>query len=1256
MGAHVRAGPGAPGGRGALPGDGRPGAGADLGGRRRSGRRIFLNAGWQEFTGSGGAEDLEQRAGAAALHPDDEERYLRRGRGRRPRRTVPWEVEYRLRRADGAYHWLLERAAPLGGGTEHARLRGQLHRHQRPLPGEPAAEPARRGQRHARPGRRHRRPARHARPACSSAPRLADACDVRRVGRRRRACTGPRWPPWTPRPRRSSRPCPRRRGTAREALETGRTVVRARPTGRRRSSARATPIPRSCAAGWTRTPSSRCRWSCAGGSSPCSGSAAGPETPAFNADDRALVEEIAGRAALVVDNALLLADERATAQRLTLLQQATAALSAATTPTSVGADRRRGTSPQLLGRTAPSACTRSTRPSASLTLLGRGRRSARRRPGSTIPLTTVRPLTVGRPRAPAPVVRGPRRWSARIPTAIRTWSRTCGRAQLRRGGPPPRRRRCGDRRDRHRLRAPRGGSPRPNGPPSLALAEQCAQALDRARLYRAEQRIAETLQRSLLPQGCPQLARLALAARYLPGAAGTAGRRRLVRRRGARRPPRGDRRRRRRRPGPGRRGRHGAAAQRAVHRAAGRQQPGARRSSCWTASRPRLPGATASTAACLVARLGPRAPSAGPAPGTRRRCSSRRAGSSTSTAPVRHGAGRAGPPPVHRGHRRACSPARSLVLYTDGLVERRERAASTWAWTGWPTRSGGTATGPRRTWPPCCCREILADTDQPDDVALIAARLMPAPLDGRLPADPARLAPRAPRRRGLGATPRRCPRTRSRTSSWPWARRWPTPSSTPTATSRRASAPSRWRGARRRRRRAGRGLRHLASGAGRPRLPRPGPDADPAAGRGRHVEPSPAAARPSASASRPRPAGRGRTPAEPGRGRRRRAAPGSSGGRRAAAGRRARPRLGRGLARAARRAGRRLGDRSTCGVSYLASAGSGCLLEAGERARSAGGHCGCCRPGRIRAARPGAGGLEAIVGESRRGAARPVLGQVTATARPPAEVLLGTAAVAALLVLSPTLWRPTRHVVTIAHEGAHGLVALAAGRRLSGIRLHSDTSGLDRLRRAPHRAWAWCSPAPPGYTGPALFGLGRRRAARRRARRRPAVGAARCCWRCCWCRSATGTACGRCWSPAPWCSAPPGGCRPRARRPSPRWPPGSCCWPRRARSLELQTSRRRRRAPDSDADQLAGLTPLPRACSGSASSCWSTSARCCSAATGCLRLSSAQRLRRRGSQPTGWVTGSTCGAGGMSSTRSVWSTVTCRPWWRMSSGSPSSSR
>ena len=66
----------------------------------------------------------------------------------------------------------------------------------------------------------------------------------------------------------------------------------------------------------------------------------------------------------------------------------------------------------------------------------------------------------------------------------------------------------------------------------------------------------------------------------------------------------------------------------------------------------------------------------------------------------------------------------------------------------------------------------------------------------------------------------------------------------------------------------------------------------------------------------------------------------------------------------------------------------------------------------------------------------------------------------------------TRHVVTIAHEGAHGLVALAAGRRLSGIRLHSDTSGPHRLRRPPHGPRHGARPARPATPGPALFGLG----------------------------------------------------------------------------------------------------------------------------------------------------------------------------------------
>ncbi|WP_346623602.1 M50 family metallopeptidase [Blastococcus montanus] len=98
--------------------------------------------------------------------------------------------------------------------------------------------------------------------------------------------------------------------------------------------------------------------------------------------------------------------------------------------------------------------------------------------------------------------------------------------------------------------------------------------------------------------------------------------------------------------------------------------------------------------------------------------------------------------------------------------------------------------------------------------------------------------------------------------------------------------------------------------------------------------------------------------------------------------------------------------------------------------------------------------------------------RVTATVPElPTAVLLAAAAAAALLVLSPTLWRPARNVVTIAHEGAHGLVALAAGRRLAGIRLHSDTSGLTVSAGRP-TGLGMVLTCAAGYTGPALFGLG----------------------------------------------------------------------------------------------------------------------------------------------------------------------------------------
>ncbi|MFJ2606040.1 M50 family metallopeptidase [Streptomyces sp. NPDC091279] len=80
--------------------------------------------------------------------------------------------------------------------------------------------------------------------------------------------------------------------------------------------------------------------------------------------------------------------------------------------------------------------------------------------------------------------------------------------------------------------------------------------------------------------------------------------------------------------------------------------------------------------------------------------------------------------------------------------------------------------------------------------------------------------------------------------------------------------------------------------------------------------------------------------------------------------------------------------------------------------------------------------------------------------------------VAALAVTVPSgVWRVARNAVTIAHEGGHGLVALVTGRQLTGIRLHSDTSGLTLSRGKPH-GLGMILTAAAGYTAPSLLGLG----------------------------------------------------------------------------------------------------------------------------------------------------------------------------------------
>jgi hypothetical protein len=82
-----------------------------------------------------------------------------------------------------------------------------------------------------------------------------------------------------------------------------------------------------------------------------------------------------------------------------------------------------------------------------------------------------------------------------------------------------------------------------------------------------------------------------------------------------------------------------------------------------------------------------------------------------------------------------------------------------------------------------------------------------------------------------------------------------------------------------------------------------------------------------------------------------------------------------------------------------------------------------------------------------------------------------TAVVALVLVLAPATWRVTRLLITVTHEGAHAVVALLAGRRLQGIRLHSDTSGLTVSQGRPRGA-GMIAMLAAGYLGPAAVGLG----------------------------------------------------------------------------------------------------------------------------------------------------------------------------------------
>ena len=85
-------------------------------------------------------------------------------------------------------------------------------------------------------------------------------------------------------------------------------------------------------------------------------------------------------------------------------------------------------------------------------------------------------------------------------------------------------------------------------------------------------------------------------------------------------------------------------------------------------------------------------------------------------------------------------------------------------------------------------------------------------------------------------------------------------------------------------------------------------------------------------------------------------------------------------------------------------------------------------------------------------------------------IIIATAVVALATVLISPPWRVARNVVTIAHEGGHALVALLSGRQLTGIRLHSDTSGVTVSRGKP-TGIGMILTVFAGYVAPTVIGL-----------------------------------------------------------------------------------------------------------------------------------------------------------------------------------------
>jgi hypothetical protein len=88
---------------------------------------------------------------------------------------------------------------------------------------------------------------------------------------------------------------------------------------------------------------------------------------------------------------------------------------------------------------------------------------------------------------------------------------------------------------------------------------------------------------------------------------------------------------------------------------------------------------------------------------------------------------------------------------------------------------------------------------------------------------------------------------------------------------------------------------------------------------------------------------------------------------------------------------------------------------------------------------------------------------------PPVWIIAVTGIVALGIVLNTRTWHVARNAITIAHEGGHALISVLTGRKLEGIRLHADTSGVTYSRGRGSGIGITLTTAA-GYITPPLLG------------------------------------------------------------------------------------------------------------------------------------------------------------------------------------------